>query len=336
VCHHCPTPHQHTSHHGFPPIVEHSEKTLKFIARAEAKHGKKFGYWCSVYEHCMKKVNIWCFACGKIFPQSPDQHLRGNGCPSCKSQRMVKPTDQVRRDFHAKHGNEYEYPNLDVHYKKNKLKIPIFHPKCGITFWQTPQSHKAGNGCPHCQYSLPDEVLKKFRIRHGNEYEYPDFEKNYKNTAKKIPIFHPKCGNIFYQRVNHHLAGRGCPYCTNWISNPETRWLDYLGVEIRQHRIKLPSGKWIKPDGYDPQTNTIYEHHGDFHHGNPNLYPADKINPRSKKTFGELYQKTLAKEQAIRAAGYRLVTIWESEWLELEKSLKNTETGDEFLIFRES
>lgn len=70
----------------------------------------------------------------------------------------------------------------------------------------------------------------------------------------------------------------------------------------------------IKPDAFDPKTNTIYEFYGDFWHGNPNIYKLDDINVANKKTFGELYLATLDREKLIKEAGYNLVSMWESDF----------------------
>jgi len=66
-------------------------------------------------------------------------------------------------------------------------------------------------------------------------------------------------------------------------------------------------------DGYDAETNTIYEFHGDYYHGNPNVYSPDEVNSTVKRTMGELYEATKAREDFLRA-NYNLVVIWESEW----------------------
>lgn len=39
------------------------------------------------------------------------------------------------------------------------------------------------------------------------------------------------------------------------------------------------------------------------------------IIARSKKTYGELYQKTLDKEITLKEAGYNVMSIWESDFL---------------------
>ena len=70
-------------------------------------------------------------------------------------------------------------------------------------------------------------------------------------------------------------------------------------------------------DGYCKETNTAYEFHGDYWHGNPQLYDSNTINDRTNCTFGELHQKTLEREKFIRDSGYNLVVIWESEFDQL-------------------
>ena len=69
-----------------------------------------------------------------------------------------------------------------------------------------------------------------------------------------------------------------------------------------------------KFDGYCEKTNTVYEFHGDFWHGNPKLYNKNEIHPLTKKSFGELYNNTVQKENIIKSNGYNLITIWESEY----------------------
>jgi len=55
------------------------------------------------------------------------------------------------------------------------------------------------------------------------------------------------------------------------------------------------------------------------------------------KTFGELYQNTLKKEQYIRVMGFNLITIWESDWIKFNKCViilqKNTEILNFFNLF---
>ena len=68
-------------------------------------------------------------------------------------------------------------------------------------------------------------------------------------------------------------------------------------------------------DGYCKETNTVYEFHGDFWHGNPNKYSLFDINPMCDTPFGELYNTTIEREKTIKEIGYNLVVIWESDYI---------------------
>ena len=75
-------------------------------------------------------------------------------------------------------------------------------------------------------------------------------------------------------------------------------------------------------DFYIPKINLLVEVDGDYWHGNPRVYdPDDKIF--YGKTFGELYEKTLKREEFLISCGYSLVTIWEDTWDKAVKRSKN-------------
>jgi len=78
--------------------------------------------------------------------------------------------------------------------------------------------------------------------------------------------------------------------------------------------IKI-NNKIIKFDGYDNKTNTVFEFYGNLWHGNPEIYNKNDINPINKKKFGDLYKKTIERENIIKNAGYNLITIWEKDFI---------------------
>lgn len=97
------------------------------------------------------------------------------------------------------------------------------------------------------------------------------------------------------------------------ISIGETKWLDSLGVITvnRQVPIKSISGKNYIVDGFDPDTNTIYEYNGSFWHGNPDYYISEDYHPVIRTvTFGELYTKTIEKQEDLLSSGYNLIAKW--------------------------
>ena len=112
-------------------------------------------------------------------------------------------------------------------------------------------------------------------------------------------------------------------------SRLQIQWLDFISscynINI-QHAMNNGeykiSNSNFKADGYCSETNTIYEFHGDYWHGNPLLYDKEAINTVTNLTFGKLYNKTLKREEFIKTQGYNLVVIWENDWSNLIKSTR--------------
>ena len=134
----------------------------------------------------------------------------------------------------------------------------------------------------------------------------------YKNNRTKIPIICRLHNNTFYQKPGNHLQGQGCPKCGDNFGIKENKWLDSLNISERQFRI----GRYVV-DGYDPDTKTIYEFNGDFWHGNPDIFKKNDYNNVLKRTFGELYEKTIKKEIELKKMGYRVISIWENDFNKL-------------------
>lgn len=300
------------------------------LDRMRNVHNNKYTYPNLKGQTTMEKIDICCPFHG-VFHQNLNSHLLGVGCPKCANERISNALRSDTATFIAQailiHGSIYDYSLVD--YKGNKIKVRIICPKHSY-FDQAPCAHLNGCGCPDCGYekaaaartSSNEEFIGQAIKIHGNLYDYSLVD--YKDAFTKVDILcstHKK----FPQKPNAHLNGHGCPKCHTMISGQELEWLKYIGVpDDKQHRqVKIDlEDKYILVDGFDPDTNTVYEFHGDFWHGNPICFDQNKTNYRSKKTFGELYKNTLAREVQLKQAGYNLITIWETDWQKIKKQIK--------------
>jgi DNA-directed RNA polymerase subunit M/transcription elongation factor TFIIS len=279
------------------------------------------------YNGYQNKIVIICPIHGQ-FLQTPDNHLRGQGCPHCAITRIAKlhsqTSEKFLQDAAVAHGDRYDYSK--VVFEKNNQKVIIICKKHG-EFLQTPHIHTYEKaGCYKCgrekvadkQRKSTEEYVKNASIIHNNTYDYSDTE--YIGAHSKIDIICNTHGK-FQQKAGDHAKCHSCPKCTNNISKEETKWLDSLNIpeEYRQQLLYIRDTK-VKTDAYDPITNTIYEYWGDFWHGNPEKYNLDDINPRNKKTYRELYEETQTKRKLILDNGYTLIEIWGSDF---KKSLIN-------------
>jgi len=213
------------------------------------------------------------------------------------------------------HGDKYDYSY--VNYINNRTKIKIFckQPGHGI-FHQIPYDHQKGCGCKKCMISAgklrdtltTDAFIKKAKYIHSNKYDYS--KSAYINSHNFIIIVCPKHGE-FKQKAYSHLQGIGCAKCTHIVSQPETKFLDYYNIPMKNRQYKILH---YKVDGIDLKTKTIYEFLGNYWHGNPNMYDDNFIHPVIKKTMKELRDKTFKKFDILKCNGYSIKFIWEADW----------------------
>lgn len=213
-------PHSHLQGNGCPvcgklKLREQFQKTNNdFIEQARKVHDNKYDYSKTEYVNANTKVCIICPEHGEFW-QSPDNHLHKQGCPLCANiNRLLKKSENTETFIikaNSVHNKEYDYSY--VKYVNAHTKVCIIHKKCGYMFWQTPNSHLRGSGCPKCSNNLPlnnENIIERFKIIHGDKYNYSKVK--YVNNHTKVCVECPIHGE-FWQTPNNHLQGQGCPKC---------------------------------------------------------------------------------------------------------------------------
>jgi hypothetical protein len=290
--------------------------TEEFIKRAKEKHGDTYDYDFVEYINSNTKVIITCKK-HREFKQNPKNHLNGSCCPKCSGKYNYSTTEFIEKAI-EKHGDTYDYSLVD--YVNSSTKVKIICKEHG-KFEQIPNSHLLGKGCITCsgryQYTNDDFINKSIET-HGYKYNYSKV--NYKTNKIKVIIICKEHGE-FEQIPKQHMKGHGCPKCNLQTSKPAQQWINYLSVTKPdiQHfysengEFSIPNSRY-KADGFDEETNTIYEFHGDFWHGNPKIFNSDDFNKVVKATFGELFEKTKQKEEFCYSQGYKYKSVWEFDW----------------------
>lgn len=257
------------------------------------------------------KVEIICPIHGG-FIQRVDHHLNGSKCPKCMG-GAKKTVDYFIHQAKSVHGNKYDYSLVE--YKNSSTSIKLICPIHG-PFSIIPYHHLKGANCHACvnrTHYTTETFIKACQLIHNNKYNYSKTE--YTKVKNEIVVICPKHGE-FKTTAWEHKNGGGCSKCSHVVSKRETAWLNSLNIKglQRQVRIKVED-KLYKVDGYDPQTNTIYEFNGSYHHGDPDYYDPMFISQMSKKTNHELYSKTIEKERKLRQNGYIVIVMWEADWI---------------------
>lgn len=282
--------------------------TEEFIRRSKEIYGSRFTYEKTNYIRREMPVTINCPDHGP-FEVRPTSHLyQGVGCGRCDGKEPLDPSSFFSRCV-SMHGGRYDYSETIF----SKVSSSITYA-CRIhgKVKQLAFNHLTGSGCPRCYGKLThEEFVRRAENVHGKIYHYDD---PYRRCDDLLNIRCARHGK-FLQRPQNHLQGQGCPKCAKRISRKETLWLASLGnPNLQYQKMITVSGSNYFVDGYDETTNTIFEFYGDKWHGNPNVKFGSDHNPVNGIPYATLHNRTLLREEALLSAGYRLVTIWESDW----------------------
>ena len=239
--------------------------TEEFIQKATAVHGDKYDYSKVEYVNAHAKVCIICHEHGD-FMQVPNSHLRGIGCSKCGKERMADSRRRTKEWFLEKakqvHGDKYDYSKIQ--YSNLKTKICIVCPEHG-EFWQQPNAHLDGQGCPQCgaikirekrAYSFTD-FLSLAKKKHGDRYDYS--KANYVNYKTKICIVCPEHGE-FWQKPTDHVQGQGCPYCAGHVTSTSD---DFIRKAREVHGDKYDYSKVVYKNN-KTKVCIICPEHGEF------------------------------------------------------------------------
>lgn len=140
--------------------------TASFIEKANIVHDGKYIYDKTEYKDSKSKLRIECPIHGE-FLMTPNAHLHGQGCPKCGritlASYFVKDISDFISEANIVHNYKYDYSKAI--YKNYGTKLCIGCPTHG-EFWQTPNSHLHGHGCPLCALgknkSIGEEQVLEF------------------------------------------------------------------------------------------------------------------------------------------------------------------------------
>ena len=200
------------------------------------------------------------------------------------------------------HGLLYDYSKVE--YVNSHTKICIICKKHG-EFWQTPNHHLSGCGCPECgkekvrnkNSSTTEIFIEKAKKIHGQMYDYSNIE--YKNEKTKVNIICKKHG-VFKQTPWSHLNGANCPFCKNEKLSNERKMSNEEWIERAK---KIHSGKYsydlCEYDGYYKKVIITCPIHGNFRQLAYN-HLQGKGCPKCRRSKMEIEIEEFLKENNIK------------------------------------
>lgn len=283
---------------GCPPcgLISQGEKrrlsNKEFLNKCLDIHGNKYDYSKVDYQGMINKVVISCSEHGD-FEQTPSSHLNGSGCPNCGFISQVENRRLPTEDFISRsiqvHENRYDYSKVKYVNSLTEVEIGCFvHGE----FFQQPQYHMKGSGCPKCsiieqhekQKKSIDEFISDSIKVHGDLYDYSMVE--YVDSKSEVIIICKKHGE-FHQSPNNHQRGQGCPNCNS--SKGELFISQYLkehNIEfIQQHTFEgLRMKRNLKCDFFLPNHNVVIEYNGIQHYESREQFGGEKGLKRTQKS----------------------------------------------------
>lgn len=156
------TPYNHKSGSGCPKCSGRNLDNYEIINELKKIHRNKYDYSKTICVNSKSKIKIICPQHGE-FCQTVNNHKRGQGCSECNGNRK-KDKKTAIIDFKKIHKDKYDYSKSE--YKNAHTKLTIICPTHG-GFLQTPHNHKNGNGCPVCNESKGENIIRNFLSEHN-------------------------------------------------------------------------------------------------------------------------------------------------------------------------
>lgn len=245
--------------------------TEQWIEKARTVHKDRYDYSKVEYKGADEKVCIICPIHGEFWQRAANHITLKRGCPKCNGGVSINKEEFIKR---ASKLHDYKYDYSKSNYINTKTKIEIICPEHG-SFWQEPENHMQGEGCPECGKesirkklsSNTEEFIKKAKLVHGDKYNYSKV--NYINNEEKIEIICPIHGS-FWQRPANHLSGFGCSKCQ---LKSQTKLYEKLKESFPNEEILFEINKetvvWLKNQRFDiyfPKYNIAVEYNGQQHY----------------------------------------------------------------------
>ena len=165
-----------------------------------------------------------------------------------------------------------------------------------------------------------DWLVQEFGFITYNDYynlNYLHFHKNYGNTL--LYMYESNIYNIIQKCYPDYEWDKN-KFPKKNVSIGELEWMEYLliqypNLQYRNDQYRLPHNKRCSVDGFDLQTNTIFQYHGCYWHGCPNCFPNRLKTNRKKKTYQECYALTNKLKKECIELDYNYIELWECKWI---------------------
>lgn len=268
-------------------------------------HGNMYDYSLVEYVKKHKPVRIICNKHGE-FLQTPNNHYRGAGCPSCGRDIVAKLKTLTQEEFERRIRSLYgdQFDLSEAVYINNSTDVEFICKDHG-TVYARPANAFNGKLCRKCSGIMvknTEDFVEQADIIHDGKYDYSKVE--YVRSAIKVSIRCKEHDIEFLQTPNGHLGGSGCPLCKgSRLEDKVSKLLSERDVLfIPEKRFEGCRAKRTLPfDFYLPDDNVLIECQGRQHYqvekffGGEERYKERQEYDRIKRDFCEKEGITLVE-----------------------------------------
>jgi hypothetical protein len=271
-----------------------------------------------IYEEvvdCESNITAICEKHGEYITFVGNLLYSKSGCIKCRGDTTKKKYLTVDRN-HPTVKEMLKYFSLkDPDFKCNKVSPITFICKEHGEFKRSVKilnrSKKFKTSCFKCRskkdmYTI-DYYYNKLKKLHGDKYSYSiDGEYFGAHSRLKITCSNPKHGSWGCSIYNHFYNKTGCPKCAGTISKGSLDLFSYIRslAPKTESEVKIEN---LKVDILIRDKKIAIEYLGQYFHSSKFI---DKYFHRNRRIF-------------LNSLGYRVIYIWEYEWLTNNSKIKN-------------
>ena len=216
--------------------------TAKFLKKVSDDYKKEYDLSLVKYVGTFGKVNVICKTCGKIFPVTPHNLLKGRGCPFCRTEKIIKKlqlsVDEVKKRIDEKFNGKYVLDKIV--YKNIDTPIKLVCPVHG-DFEQTPFMLFKGYGCHKCGQSILENEIQVLLDSNNIESMYEANKMQFEWLGmQSLDFYIPKYNVAIECQGMQHFK----PLCFGGISkeDAERKFKETLRLDEKKRKLCEENG----------------------------------------------------------------------------------------------
>lgn len=227
------TPHNFLDSNRRCPVESHQVKvtTESFKDRVENEINPNFEV-IGEYINSATKIDVKCRICNGIFGMTPDNIIKGQGCPYCANQKALKGFNDISTThpdvFNLLKDKNFGYTHLFYTY----IKTDFVCKNCGSIIHSCPSAILDKNGniiCPSCKdgYSYPEKFMYNLLNQLGIRFKF-QLTSNYFKWCEKYRY------DFYLIDYNTIIETHGLQHYedTIWYTYEEAKKIDDLKLKL--------------------------------------------------------------------------------------------------------